>query len=148
MNVIEFPLTKVGIEGKCAAIELRMRKDEAINEMVVHLVTQIIRKCQHNEVAKLSVSVPATWWQHFKHDHFRGWLLKRFPVRYIIVEKMYSVDLELVALPDYEHIKHIAAHQPFIRTVIREQFPTMFCDGESGCFTKSDLFSHTSLPPK
>lgn len=31
----------------------------------------------------LTQSIPATWWQHFKRDHFPNWLVRRFPVRTI-----------------------------------------------------------------
>ena len=146
MKTKTFELKRFGIEGRIAAFEFRDIRQAETDEYIVHLAANIIRQCQHSDVAKLVVSVPATWWQHFKYDFFPVWLKRKFPVKFVSVEKMYKVDLELVALPDYEYIKNISAHQPFIRSIVREQFPTQFYSPEGGKFTNSDLFPHYSTP--
>lgn len=148
MKTKTFELKRFGIEGRIAAFEFRDIRQAETDEYIVHLAANIIRQCQHSDVAKLVVSVPATWWQHFKYDFFPDWLKRKFPVKFVSVEKMYKIDLELVALPDYEYIKNISAHQPFIRSVVCEQFPTQFYSPERGTPTHSDLFPHYSTPEK
>jgi hypothetical protein len=43
-------------------------------------------------VRRFEFKVPATWWQHFKERFFRGWMRRRWPVRY----QVHSVDVEAI----------------------------------------------------
>lgn len=59
---------------------------------------------EEDHVRRFEFKVPATWWQHFKERFFRGWLRRRFPVRY----QVHSVDVEAIypefrqAMPRHE----------------------------------------------
>lgn len=139
MNYIEIPLHKFCAESTSGAFLLHTHKIEALNEIVYRLVGIIVREIEHSDSITLSVKIPATWWQHLKHSHAPNWFIKRYPVRWISIEKHFEFDLETVALVKYEYIKQISAHSPFIR---------LACKKASGPFVKNDSnISNTGKNP-
>lgn len=58
-----------------------MRLEEMKSEVVNQLVYRMTAEIYGHNIEPVTVSYPATWWQHFKERHFPKFLLKRFPVQ-------------------------------------------------------------------
>lgn len=56
--------------------------DELIYQLEILLAgkKETLIKEEKREIG--AISVPTSWWQHFKHDCFPSWLLKHFPPKY------------------------------------------------------------------
>lgn len=124
MNCIEIPLHRFCAEATTGAFILHTNKVDALNEIVYQLVGTIVREIEHSDKITLSIKVPATWWQHLKHSHAPCWFVKRYPVKWITIEKHFEFDLETIALVKYEYIKQISAHTPFIRLASKKTSET------------------------
>jgi hypothetical protein len=61
-----------------AFLQRKVRTDTTTQEGAWELVTPPARK-------EVTVRYPASAWEHFKLRWFRGWLLRRFPVRETVV---------------------------------------------------------------
>lgn len=114
----EFPLGSVIAKAKSTPISLSSRAD--YGEMIHHVIATVVRAVEKSDDVKLEVEVPLTWWEHFKRDVMPKWFTKRYPIRTQLIKKEYKVDLESVALVNYEHVKHLGAHSPFIRLAVRQ----------------------------
>lgn len=60
------------------------RIDAWEDKLAQELVVGIDRWVWGGEVKQHSVSWPADWWQHLKHQHAPGWFRRRWPVRYTV----------------------------------------------------------------
>jgi len=60
-------------------IRFETRGGGVYGEMVAQMDAFVLK-----DEKSLTVKVPATWWDHFKDDHYPKWLQKVFPVRYEI----------------------------------------------------------------
>lgn len=47
---------------------------------------------EQERVRRIEIRTPETWWQHFKERFFRGWMRRRWPVRYTV----HVVDVEAI----------------------------------------------------
>ena len=49
------------------------------------------------KIVEFSVSVPSSWWQHFKQDNFPSWLVRMFPVKFKEIRKTKKVQFRRLA---------------------------------------------------
>jgi hypothetical protein len=102
---IELKLDKLCLEHVASNYNYsRMPKDQ-IGASVERLVGTFIRKLQHSDQIKWSVSYPSSWWQHFKRDMMPKWFIKRYPVTLKTESYEYIADLSLVKVADYQMLQ-------------------------------------------
>lgn len=76
-----------------------MMRDQIITSFCTEVGSQTI------ENVTLTVSYPATWWDHFKYSCFPRWAKKRWPPAIKVVEQRYDVKAVYpnIAFPEDEH---------------------------------------------
>lgn len=67
--------------------QLRIYTINAMQELAI----QIRKFIWKERLGTEELEIPATWWDHFKEEHFPDWLLERFPPKY--VKFSYKFDL-------------------------------------------------------
>lgn len=66
--------------GRHAAESMKLEAYEHLGDTVVTAFAEFLGKDSRHEVER-AFDFPASWWQHFKSQHFPLWLLDRFPVK-------------------------------------------------------------------
>jgi hypothetical protein len=56
--------------------------DWATDQLVLRLKTHILGEQLPSHTETASTGVPATWWQHYKHDYADRWWMRRFTRRW------------------------------------------------------------------
>jgi len=58
------------------------------DSMGVQLVHEVLAEPLEVTDYKVRTYIPKTWWDHFKQTYFKGWLLKKFPIKEICKVKI------------------------------------------------------------
>jgi len=67
-------------------------EDEMANIIMYRIDLELLAKRVHED--KRTMTVPSSWWQHFKESVFPRWLQRKFPVRFtpvIISRTTYNI---------------------------------------------------------
>lgn len=95
-------------------MRLEHRLDHMMNGFVFSLRTAILEseREEHRTEDKQEVSVPSSWWQHFKRDNdLPKWFLKRWPVKYRkITTYVVNVTRKVHMCP---HVNHVPQRDHF-----------------------------------
>lgn len=77
---IEVKMRQVVSERLCREVTTDVLADDLSGRLEVELRAFMLETKRHHETDK--ISVPRTWWDHFKRDVFPDWLLFRYPPKY------------------------------------------------------------------
>ena len=83
----------------------------AVRGAIIEISTHILSNRIVRDTKVLSVSVPRTWWEHFKLDNFPQCLLRRYPVKYrISTDTVNTLLVELkcphiIVDPEHKHVE-------------------------------------------
>jgi len=116
---------RISIENIISMMELDMdvhlssRLDQQTRGMVLHIVANLYAKDHKETVEDWSekktvemiefVSVPASWWQHFKKEWFPLWALNRWPVKERFIEVKLEREVEVKHVVN-KHVTKICPH--------------------------------------
>ena len=75
--------------------DVRLAEDLLTNHIMVEIRGMVW--AEKESVKHQEVKYPADWWQAFKERWFRGWMRRRWPIRYCIV----SLDVRAI-YPDFK----------------------------------------------
>jgi hypothetical protein len=76
--------------------------------MLVDLQAYVWAQKLQDEKVTLSVSYPASWWEHFKQQWFPAWALRRWPVKEAKVERMHQFRT-MALLPEFKYEAPVGA---------------------------------------
>lgn len=51
--------------------------------LMMRLTAVVLREHLVSDTYTAQLPVPASWWQHLKHDHAPAWFTRRWPVRHV-----------------------------------------------------------------
>lgn len=82
-----------------SSLELSSYIDCALQRMVYSLEAYVLAEEIDNRTKEVSfqVSIPKSWWQHFKRDVTPRWFVNLFPVRFTVIKKTKSVTFRKLA---------------------------------------------------
>jgi hypothetical protein len=99
----------VGSLGAFAVQNLRLTEFPAYcDDFVFSIHTQLVAEVLRDEdrtVYTIESSIPVSWWQRLKQDHFSKWMLKLFPVKY----KTKRHELNIRVLATYPQFNKVCA---------------------------------------
>lgn len=52
-----------------------------MDRLIVCLTSFVLTEQLVNEIQEVKLSVPSSWWQHFKRDHMPTWFKYRWPIK-------------------------------------------------------------------
>ena len=92
--------------GAYARSTLRLEQvyREMYQSMALRLAADVLTQHRLDKPYAVTVSCPASWWQHFKEAQFRAWALRRWPVRY--TRSTHHIRIELI--DTYPHADIVA----------------------------------------
>jgi len=83
------------VAGHCLRdLEASIGRDRAHDEMLCIITTTMLEEVLEpgtEDSVVVDFYAPATWWEHFKREHFPPWLLRRYPVRLLRYTREVSV---------------------------------------------------------
>jgi len=58
---------------------------EHLGQYVLRIQREMLgEKVQKDVTVLFAYKTPKTWWDHFKQENFPAWMLRRFPVKYVL----------------------------------------------------------------
>ncbi len=103
--------------------ELRVLRDGAHN-CVIQLHALLLGRTVKEEMKDATFSYPATWWQHFKQEHCRDWITRRWPVKMRTVTKTVNIRLfDVYPEADYVAPEGFGGPVRFQHSFVSEGFP-------------------------
>jgi hypothetical protein len=104
---IHLKVMKESVQMELDALDLDMSNyqfevdNSFLPELGKRMVLRLTRRIATENLDTIELPVPASWWQHFKAEHFPRWMKRKFPVKYNYHQWSVTAYYDKISIPEY-----------------------------------------------